>query len=399
MAQLQPVSFDELKPGSTVRVLMEQPPLIHAIDLAVVVTGEDAHDAAQSIRRIKTDVLDLRNKVFLRSIKLPSGTKNIKFVTYEDALKLVMALGGEPAKIMKIQFAKILTRFFAGDSTLVQEIQTNSTSTAPLNALARESESVGSKRVRDDNEADEERLQIVKSTKMALDEVVKVVDGLEPKLTQQKEAVVFMLPYVEKICEVQCNLENEKQKTYTIEGKTAEDKARIQAKSAEDMARIEAKSAEDKARIEAKSFEDMARIEAEQKERMAKLDAEYKEKHKQDLMEEREAELAFLMKKRQVLEGPLVLAAPAVQSPQLSPMAPIFLAPAEKRALKSIYGKLYTSRIDPVSFAIMAGHVRGCYQDKYNHKPEKSAGNDMYPVHTLRDVEGWIREWAERDDS
>ena len=48
----------------------------------------------------------------------------------------------------------------------------------------------------------------------------------------------------------------------------------------------------------------------------------------------------------------------------------------EKRALKSIYGKLYTSRIDPVSFGIMAGHVRGCYQDKYNHKPEKSAGND-----------------------
>jgi hypothetical protein len=132
---------------------------------------------------------------------------------------------------------------------------------------------------------------------------------------------------------------------------------------------------------------------------MAKLDAEQKEKHKQDLREEREAELAFLMQKRQVLEGPLVLAAPAVQSPQLSPMAPIFLAPAEKRALKSIYGKLYTSRIDPVSFAIMAGHVRGCYQDKYNHKPEKSAGNDMYPVHALRDVEGWIREWAERDDS
>ena len=32
---------------------------------------------------------------------------------------------------------------------------------------------------------------------MALDEVVKVVDGLEPMLTQQKEAVVFMLPYVE----------------------------------------------------------------------------------------------------------------------------------------------------------------------------------------------------------
>ena len=116
--QLQTVSFDELKPGSTVKVLLEQPPLIHAIDLAMVVTGEDSHDAARSIRRIKTHVLDLKSKMLLRSIKLPNGTKTIKFVTYEDALELVMALGGEPAKIMKTQFAKILTRFFAGDSTI-----------------------------------------------------------------------------------------------------------------------------------------------------------------------------------------------------------------------------------------------------------------------------------------
>ena len=47
--QLQKVSFDDFKPGSTVLVLMEQPPLIHAIDLAVFVTGKDENQSAEAI--------------------------------------------------------------------------------------------------------------------------------------------------------------------------------------------------------------------------------------------------------------------------------------------------------------------------------------------------------------
>ena len=57
--QLQKVSFHEFKDGATVSVLMEQPLLIHTIELAMVVTGKDAHDAAWAIRHIKHDILDL----------------------------------------------------------------------------------------------------------------------------------------------------------------------------------------------------------------------------------------------------------------------------------------------------------------------------------------------------
>jgi hypothetical protein len=390
-------------------VLLEQPPLIYAVDLVQVVTGKNSEDAAKALRDLPAD-LYLPEKISCRSIRLPSGTKKVKFVTYEDALELVMVLGGKQAKIMKTQFAKTLTRFFAGDSSLAQELRANATSTAPLNALARESETVGFKRVRDENDEDERRLEVVKATRVELDEVAKVVEVLEPKLTQQKKAVVFMLPYVEKICEVQSNLEHEKQKTYSIEGKTAEEKARIQVKSAEDLGRIEAEQKEQMARIEAEQKERMAKLDAEHKERMAKLEAEQKARQKQDLIEEREAELAFLEKKRLVLEGPLPAPAaptPAAAAPilvtaapkpaALPVLAPIFVAPSERRALKSIYGKLYASRIDPFSFGIMAGHVRGCYQDKYHGRPEKCNGNDMYPMHAVGDVEGWIREWTESD--
>ena len=99
---------------------MEQPPLIHAIELAMVVTGKDANYAAEAIRDIPSDMLDLKRKTRLRCVVLPSGTKTVKFVTYEDALELVVALGGKQAKLMKTQFAKILTCYLADDSTMAQ---------------------------------------------------------------------------------------------------------------------------------------------------------------------------------------------------------------------------------------------------------------------------------------
>ena len=124
---------------------MEQPPLIHAIDLAVVVTGKDANHAAYAIGRISSDMLDQNLKIRFRAN--PAGGHQIKFVTYEDSLQLVMALGGKQANLMKTQFAKILTRFFAGDATMAEELRANAASSAPLNVLA------GSKRVHNDSGA------------------------------------------------------------------------------------------------------------------------------------------------------------------------------------------------------------------------------------------------------
>ena len=111
MAQLQTVSFDEIKPGATVRILMEEPPLIYAVDLAVVVTGKDANHAAESISRIKPCHFD-QKKFIRRSIKLQSGTKDIKFVTYEDALELILVIGGERARFFRKSIANILLGHF-----------------------------------------------------------------------------------------------------------------------------------------------------------------------------------------------------------------------------------------------------------------------------------------------
>ena len=46
-----------------------------------------------------------------------------------------MALGGKQAKLLKTQFAKILTRYFAGDSTMVPELEANAANAAPTMSL------------------------------------------------------------------------------------------------------------------------------------------------------------------------------------------------------------------------------------------------------------------------
>ena len=109
-SQLKTVSFDELKPGSTVRVLMEDSPLIHVIDLAVVVTGKGANQAAEAVRRIKPEVFDPVNKILLRPN--PVGGHSVKFVTYKDALELILVIGGKQARFFRKRVANILLGHF-----------------------------------------------------------------------------------------------------------------------------------------------------------------------------------------------------------------------------------------------------------------------------------------------
>ena len=117
-----------------------------------------------------------------------------------------MALGGKQAKLLKTQFAKILTRYFAGDSTMVPELEANAASAAPTNVLALEA--VGSKRVCD---TDDKQLRLVRQTREELDKMVVVSDALGSNLAQQKADAVFMLDVVEKTSVAQLKAAETKQ--------------------------------------------------------------------------------------------------------------------------------------------------------------------------------------------
>ena len=67
-----------------------------------------------------------------------NGGKNTKLVTFDHALELVMVLPGKVAKEFRVKACDILKRYFAGDASLLPEIQANAASNAPINQMARE---------------------------------------------------------------------------------------------------------------------------------------------------------------------------------------------------------------------------------------------------------------------
>lgn len=66
-----------------------------------------------------------------------TGQKVQPVIQFQGALKLLMWLPGEQAKILRGQASDILTRYFAGDSSLHAEVEANAESGAAINEAAR----------------------------------------------------------------------------------------------------------------------------------------------------------------------------------------------------------------------------------------------------------------------
>jgi len=60
-------------------------------------------------------------------------------ILFQGALKLIMFLPGNGAKDFRKNAADILTKFFAGDASLVAQIEENAESSHPISQMARAS--------------------------------------------------------------------------------------------------------------------------------------------------------------------------------------------------------------------------------------------------------------------
>jgi hypothetical protein len=67
------------------------------------------------------------------------GQQEQPVITFPGAIKLAMFLPGEVAKKNRSVIAKIMVRYFAGDRSLIQEIEANAASDAPVAQMARAS--------------------------------------------------------------------------------------------------------------------------------------------------------------------------------------------------------------------------------------------------------------------
>ena len=61
-------------------------------------------------------------------------------MSFDHALELIFALPGKMAKTLRLKFVSVIKRYFAGDKSLVAEIEANAVSTGPIAQLARDSE-------------------------------------------------------------------------------------------------------------------------------------------------------------------------------------------------------------------------------------------------------------------
>jgi len=136
------IPFHELVPGSegVRKTDVGGIPYMSVRDIIMVVCKpRDSHDAAQIWRRLPET---FKNELgtMCSQFQFPGrGQTAQPVITLPGAIKLVMFLPGPSAAAERTNVCAILTRYIAGDASLIAEINANAVSTAPINEMARAS--------------------------------------------------------------------------------------------------------------------------------------------------------------------------------------------------------------------------------------------------------------------
>lgn len=126
-------NFGELIPNGYVTVFQN---LFVAVEIVMMVCGKDRNMAGAVLRNISQDQFSSTKFV---ERKMPGkGNARTKLITFEDSIELIMILPGKIAKDIRLKMVDIIKRYLAGDKSLIQEVEHNATSDAPIHKMARE---------------------------------------------------------------------------------------------------------------------------------------------------------------------------------------------------------------------------------------------------------------------
>jgi len=128
-------SFAEVVQGRDASVRVTDDGLMVAVDLVMVASGKNKNDAGKDLRELKEDVFPAA-KFTVRTLA-GKGNVNIRLVSFQDAIELIMVLPGKVARETRKEFASIIHRYLAGDKSLIKEIEANAESSSPIAQLAR----------------------------------------------------------------------------------------------------------------------------------------------------------------------------------------------------------------------------------------------------------------------
>lgn len=130
-------SFAEIVKGRDASVRVTEDNMFFAVDLAMVVTGNNRDDAGKALRNLSDKTFPSEK---FSERKMPGkGNAHTKLVSFPDGIELIMVLPGKVAKEIRAKFADIIHRYIAGDNSLITEIMNNAASDSPIAQMARAS--------------------------------------------------------------------------------------------------------------------------------------------------------------------------------------------------------------------------------------------------------------------
>ena len=134
------ISFDVIKPGALVRFTpIDNQPNLSISDCIKHFTGKDFRGASKEWGKLSDE---MKKEVWpdRKLFQFPGQGQTPQPVTpFKGILKLAMFLSGEKAAFYRSGMAQIMTSFYAGDSSLIDEIEANAKSNSPISQIAKAS--------------------------------------------------------------------------------------------------------------------------------------------------------------------------------------------------------------------------------------------------------------------
>ena len=134
------IPFDEIVPGVFIRcTVIDGTQYLSIRDIIMHMCDRPNDHATKTWRDLKDD---FKNEIkdLVKEYQFPGrGQSAQPVVTFPGAIRLSMFLPGEHAKRHRFAMSQILTRYFAGDKSLLAEIEANAVSSQPVSQMARES--------------------------------------------------------------------------------------------------------------------------------------------------------------------------------------------------------------------------------------------------------------------
>lgn len=138
--EIETFPIDDIVPGATIRfTVIDGVQYLSIRDFIMHVCDKDGDHASQTWRNLsETNKKSLRD--FLANFVFPGrGAGEQPVITFPGAVQLSMFLPGENAKKNRSAMSKKLVRYFAGDPSLIKEIEDNARSDEPVAQMARAS--------------------------------------------------------------------------------------------------------------------------------------------------------------------------------------------------------------------------------------------------------------------